>query len=146
MSLSRSNQNSFIYSSIKQRSGSECIKNSFSNYAIMEDHSPSINCRMAETNIKQLNEQLAIQEKKKRGLESLLMTNKMSIKGTSIQINEITDELREIENKINELKKEININKKILDFNKGIFNFNLPLFFLFYLKKKKTNINKFDLD
>lgn len=120
MSLSRSNQNSFIYSTQKQRSGSDCIKNSLTNYAIAEDHSPSINCRMAETNIKQLNEQLEIQEKKKQGLENLLMTNKMSMKGPTIPINEVTNELREIDNKINELKKEININRKILDFNKGI--------------------------
>ncbi|ORX85670.1 hypothetical protein BCR32DRAFT_229549 [Anaeromyces robustus] len=118
MSLSRSNPNSFIYNSTKQRSGSDCIKNSFTNYAIVEDHSPSINCRMAETNIKQLNEQLAIQEKKKQGLENLLMTNKMTLKGPTIQINEVTSQLREIDNKINELKKEININKKILDYNR----------------------------
>jgi len=118
MSLSRSSQSSFFFA--KQRSGSECIKSSFSNYTILEDQSPSINCRMAETNIKQLSEQLALQEKQKQGLENMLMTNKMSVKGPTIHINEVTNQLREIDNKINELIKEINVNKKIIDFNKGI--------------------------
>jgi hypothetical protein len=116
MSLSRSSQSSFFFA--KQRSGSECIKSSFSNYTILEDQSPSINCRMAETNIKQLSEQLALQEKQKQGLENMLMTNKMSVKGPTIHINEVTNQLREIDNKINELIKEINVNKKIIDFNK----------------------------
>jgi len=106
---------------------------------------------MAETNIKQLSEQLAIQEKKKRGLENLLMTNKMSIKGTTISINEVTDELREIDNKINELKKEININKKILDFNKDEKHhkrqsFQFDSFFPIYevQTKKQTKISEND--
>lgn len=132
MSLSRSNPSSFIYTGIKQRSGSECMKNSFTNYTIVEDQSPSINCRMAETNIKQLSEQLAIQEKKKQGLENMLMTNKLSVKGPTILINEVTNQLREIDNKINELVKEININKKILQFNKGILFFLFVYFFFFF--------------